>query len=351
MFAQENNAKYTYSSGAEIFTGFIVKHHDVIGDLILGHPSGFRLGFQRHSYGSKAWEQRYGYPTFSSTLSYYDLKNDDVLGKIVALNVGLGFHLNDITRSKNDIQIYLGYGLAYFNNTYDRETNNKNTVISAHLPWNVNLRLGYDRQLTNRLNVGATLQWSHFSNGSRTVPNYGLNIVSVNMGATYQFQVAKPIYQKDLKMVKNYNPKSYLNIDFRMGATARKPVGAGASPYFAMSVFWNKRLNNKSIVDAGVEGFMNKGLEEEIKNNPTLIEGNPDYKAIGLMIGHELILEKLAFVTQVGFYVYKPFNPTENIYAKIGLKYYITDNIFCSFILKTHYGVAEVMEYGIGYRL
>lgn len=351
MFAQENNVKYTYSSRAEIFTGFIVKHHDVIGDLILGHPSGFSLSFNRQSYGDKAWEQRYGYPTLSSSLSYYDLKNDDVLGKIVAINVGLGFHLNDITQSKNDIQLYMGYGLAYFNNPYDSETNNKNTVISSHLPWNVNLRMGYNRQITRRLNAGVTIQVSHFSNGSRTVPNYGLNIVSANFGASYLLQADKPKYQNELRLVKKYNPKSYFNIDFRMGATARKPVGAGASPYFAMSVFWNKRLSNKSIIDAGIEGFMNKGIEEEIKNNPTLIEGNPDYKAIGLMVGHELIFEKLAFVTQVGLYIYKPFNPTENIYTKIGLKYYITNNIFGSFILKTHYGVAEVMEYGIGYRL
>jgi len=351
LFAQENNAKYTYSSGAEIFKGFIIQHHDVIGDLIRGHPTGISLKFNRHSYGNKAWEQRYGYPTFSSSLSYYDLKNDNVLGKIVALNIGLGFHLNDITSSKNDIQLYLGYGLAYFNNSYDPETNNKNTVISSHLPWNVNLRLGYKRQITRRLNAGVTIHVSHFSNGSRTVPNYGLNIVSANLGASYMLQADKPSYQKDLKLVKSYNTKSYFNIDYRMGGTARKPVGAGSSPYFAMSVFWNKRISNKSIIDAGVEGFMNKGIEEEIKNNPTLIEGIPDYKAIGLMVGHELILEKLAFVTQVGVYVYKPFNPTEKIYAKIGLKYYITDHIFGSFILKTHYGVAEVMEYGIGYRL
>ena len=90
MFAQENNAKYTYSSGAEIFSGFIVKHHDVIGDLIKGHPSGISLNFSRNSYGDKAWEQRYGYPTLSASLSYYNLKNDDELGKIVSIKCRLG---------------------------------------------------------------------------------------------------------------------------------------------------------------------------------------------------------------------------------------------------------------------
>jgi hypothetical protein len=350
ILAQENNAKYTYSSGAEIFSGFIVKHHDVIGNLIKGHPSGVRLNFNRNSYGDKAWEQRYGYPTLTASLSYYDLKNDDVLGKIVSINLGLGFHLNDITSSKNDIQLYFGYGLGYFNNPYDSENNNKNTVISSHLPWSVNLRMSYDRKIANRLKVGAAIQVSHFSNGSRSVPNYGMNIISANIGAKYLFQVERPTYKKDLRLVKKYNSKSYINIDFRMGATAKKPVGAGASPYFAMSVFWNKRISNKSIIDAGIEGFMNKGIEAEIANNQSLIEGDPDYKAIGLMVGHELILEKLAFITQVGIYIYKPFNPSEKIYAKIGLKYYFTENIFGSFILKTHYGVAEVMEFGIGYR-
>ena len=350
IFAQENNAKYTYSSGAEIFNGFIVKHHDVIGNLIKGHPSGFRLNFNRNSYGDKAWEQRYGYPTLSGSISFYDLKNDAELGKIVALNAGLSFHLNDITRSKNDIRLYFGYGLAYFNNPYDHENNNTNTVISSHLPWSVNLKLGYTRQVSKRIDAGATIQVSHFSNGSSSVPNYGLNIVSINIGANYHFQVDKPMYKDNLRLVKTYNPKSYFNIDFRMGATARKPVGAGASPYFAMSVFWNKRLNNKSIIDTGIEGFMNKGIEAEIANNQSLIEGNPDYKAVGLMVGHELILEKLAFVTQVGVYIYKPFYPGERVYAKIGLKYYFTENIFASYILKTHYGVAEVMEFGIGYR-
>ena len=95
---------------------------------------------------------------------------------------------------------------------------------------------------------------------------------------------------------------------------------------------------------------MNKGLEAQIKINSDVSEGKPDYKAVGVMVGHELLLGKLALVTQLGFYVYRPYSPNERIYSKVGLKYYFSENIFGSFILKTHYAVAEVMEYGIGYR-
>ena len=349
-FAQEDETNYTYSAGAEVFSGFIVKHHNVMGHLITDHPTGFRLKFNRESYGYKAWEQRYNYPTFSTSLSYYDLKNDEAIGKVVSLNLGLGFHLNNFTASKNDLQLYFGYGLAYFSRTYEKETNNINTVISTSLNWSVSLRLGYTRQVTDRLMLGAALQFSHFSNAARKVPNYGLNIVNANLGAYYIFNKHKPAYQYDRKMLHDYSTKSYVNIDFRFGLTEYKPVGSGTFPYYALSVFWNKQVNRKSILDAGIEGYMNKGLEAEIENKSKPNEDTPDYKAVGIMIGHELVINKLVFVTQLGFYIYKPHISNERFYSKVGLKYYFSENIFGSFILKTHDAVAEVMEYGIGYR-
>ena len=68
LSAQENIAKYTYSLGADLFTGIIVKHHEDIGHLVTGNPSGIRVNFSRYSYGARAWEQRYGNPTFSATV-------------------------------------------------------------------------------------------------------------------------------------------------------------------------------------------------------------------------------------------------------------------------------------------
>ena len=56
-------------------------------------------------------------------------------------------------------------------------------------------------------------------------------------------------------------------------------------------------------------------------------------------------------ILQLGVYVYKPYKPEEWLYTKIGLKYYFTDNIYGSMILKSHFATAEVLEFGIGYRL
>lgn len=350
-FAQENVAKHNYSYGAEIFTGYIIKHHDVIGHLVQGHPSGVRLNFNRNSYGAEAWEQYYGYPTLVASLSYFDLKNDDVLGKIIAANIGYGFHLNNYAESKNDFQAYLGIGVAYLTNPYQKENNNKNTLISSHFPMNVDIRLGYYRQISSRINLGLALEFSHFSNGSSSVPNYGMNIISLNVGAKYRFETDDLDYKTDKKEDRNFNRKSYLNFDFRMGKVELFPVGSGSEPYYAISTFWNKRVSRKSILAAGVEFFINMAYEKEIQNHQSIVALSPDYKSFSLMVGHELLLNKIALITQLGVYVYKPYKPEDWLYIKIGLKYYFTEHIFASYMLKSHFAVAEVLEFGIGYRL
>jgi len=351
VFAQDNVAKYNYSYGAEIFSGFIIKHHDVIGHLVQGHPSGVRLNFNKHSYGAKAWEQYYGYPTLIASLSYFDLKNDAQLGKIIAANIGYGFHLNNYIDNKNDFQAYMGIGIAYLTNPYDPEFNNKNTLISSNFPMNVDLRVGYYRQISERINIGLALEFSHFSNGSSSVPNFGMNIITLNVGAKYQFKAEDIAFKTDKKEARNFNRKSYFNFDFRMGKVELFPVGSGSEPYYAISTFWNKRISRKSILDAGVEFFINTAYQKEIINHQSIVALSPDYKSVGLMVGHELLLNKIALVTQLGVYVYKPYKPEDWLYAKIGLKYYFTENIFASYILKSHFAVAEVLEFGIGYRL
>ena len=350
ILAQENKAQYTYSVGADVFGGFIIKHRDVIGHLIKGHPTGVRLSFNRYSYGHKAWEQRYGYPTFSVIFSYYDLKNDEVLGRAMTLNTGLSFHLNNHTQSKNDFQAYLGFGLAYVTKTYNEDTNNKNILVSAPFPWSINLKLAYDRQLSPRVKIGTAVQLSHFSNAARKLPNLGLNVLNLNFGARYMLFTEKPAYKTDKLTVRDYSDKIYFNADIRIGFNEKKPIGSGVSPYYAVAAFWNKRVSGKSIVDAGLEGFFNKAYKAEIENKQPLIKGYPDYRSFAFMVGHELILRKLALVTQVGVYFYKPYNPGDRVYFKVGLKYYFTEHVYASLILKSHYAVAEVLEYGIGIR-
>ena len=61
--------------------------------------------------------------------------------------------------------------------------------------------------------------------------------------------------------------------------------------------------------------------------------------------------ELISIETQLGYYVYKPFDYEIDIYQRIGAKYYLYKNIFTGIGLKTHGGRAEAIEATLGVRL
>ncbi|MCY1373005.1 hypothetical protein D9M69_602520 [compost metagenome] len=68
-------------------------------------------------------------------------------------------------------------------------------------------------------------------------------------------------------------------------------------------------------------------------------------------MGHELFVNKLSLETQFGYYTYAPLDYLDPIYQRLGLKYYLMDEIFMGVALKTHAAKAEALEFGIGVRL
>jgi hypothetical protein len=81
------------------------------------------------------------------------------------------------------------------------------------------------------------------------------------------------------------------------------------------------------------------------------VSGNEDYRRVGLFAGHELFINKTSIETQLGYYVYYPFNFEGRTYIRIGLKHYFGNNIFGAVTLKSHGAKAEAVELGIGVRL
>ncbi len=346
----QQSAKYSYSLGGEVFEGFILRHHEYLGHLIKGRPAGFEISFKQQTNGTKAWEANYGYPEIAYNISYYDLKNDAQLGKVIALSTGMGFHLLGKPPFKSDFQFYFGMGLAYSTNPYNKENNNLNNVISTPITYNGNVRLTYYQSFGKRMKVGAGLKFTHFSNGSFKLPNNGLNIVTANLMASYkltssisEFKTAKENYSLDKKV--------YYGAVFRIGFAEAPPVGSGVKPVYAFSLIAQKRVSLKSMLEVGVEGFANQAIKLEIENSFDEAFVGTDYKQLGIMVGHQLVVNKLTVITQVGFYVYKPYYPNDRVYQRVGLGYFFTDHLYGNLTLKTHFAVAEVIEYGIGYRL
>ena len=349
-FAQQS-PKYSYSLGAEVSNGIIHRHHEYIGHLIKGMPVGIELSLQKSTYGAKAWEANFGYPDVDFKISYYDLRNKEQLGHVVALSTGMAFHLLGKAPFKNQLQFYFGMGVAYATNSYNQEYNNLNNVISSRLSYNGNLKLAYHHQFGERLNAGVGLKITHFSNGSVKLPNNGLNLVSLNVMTSYKISKGKPDYISPPEKVQKIDKRVRFGAVFRIGWAESSPPGSGVKPVYSLGFIAQKRVSQKSILDVGIEGFANKAIEYEVTHSHSFDGDTLDYRKIGFMFGNELVVNKLVLVTQLGVYLYNPYAPQNSLYTRLGLKYYFTDKLFASFSLKTHFAVAEVIEYSVGFRL
>ena len=120
-----------------------------------------------------------------------------------------------------------------------------------------------------------------------------------------------------------------------------------------MNNYIDKRLNGKSAINGGIDFFYSLALKEAIENDDTFANENaPDFKRIGLTLGHELFISQISILVQLGYYIYRPYKAVDPVYQRYGLKFYTNNNkLFFALNLKTHGAVAEMAEFGIGTRL
>ena len=350
----KNKRSYTYTIGANVFRGFIMKHDHRIGHLIREHPVGLELFINKNTYGKKSWQQLYNYPDIGFSLAYFDFKVPE-LGKVIASTVYLDFYLK--RWKKSEMIFKVGTGLGFSTNPYDRETNNKNNVIGSTITFTLQGRLGYNFQINDRLRLTPALTISHFSNGAFKMPNKGINIISANLGFSYLLGeqsrpelTGSPI---DENFDTNKDKKLHYNFSVFGGVREIIPIGGDKHPFINTVLYVDKKVSKRSALLLGGDFFYSWAVKQEIKTARGLEgEEKPDYKRAAITVGHELLVSKISLITQLGVYIYKPFKSSgKPVYQRYGLKYYFNDKLFSGVFLRAHYGVAQNVEWGLGIRL
>lgn len=351
LFAQ-NKAEGNYTVDASYFYGNIVPHRKSIQHLITGHPEGVIISFNKKTFGKKEWERVYNYPDWGFSFQYEDMKNQS-LGEMYGLYGHYNFYF-----LKRHLLFRIGQGIAYNTNPYDKETNFRNYAYGAAIMPSTYFMLNFNHaDICQGIGVQAGLSFIHHSNASRKAPNTSTNTFAVNVGLNYTFNRNENIeYILSQKDTIDYKEPIKYNIAFRGGVNESDVIGSGQYPYYALSVYADKRFTRKSAFQLGVDFFWPKYLEEYIKYKAVAypeenVDGTTDYRKIGAFVGYELFINKLSVEAQAGVYVYEPFKYTGSLYQRVGMKYYISKPIFTGVALKTHGAKAEVLEFTIGARL
>ncbi len=347
--AQEN--KDTHAVEVHFLRGNILPHTPEIYHLITGHPEGVMLHYARQTHGSQEWQTAYNFPDYGLYFLYQDFKNE-ILGKNYALGAHYKFYFLD-----RHLTLQVGQGIGMTTHPYDKYTNSKNRAFGSRYMGNTNFMLGYKKdRIFGGLGLEAGLFFTHFSNGRTKSPNSGINTYGLSLGLNYDFDSKLSMPRDSVVPMKQFSERVKFNAVFRYGFNESYVIGSGQKPFYHLGVYADKRINRKSALQLGVDFFATTSIQEYIRYRSIAypyenLDSNTDYRRVGVFVGHELFINRLSIETQVGYYVYRPFDLDKPYYDRVGFKYYWTPKLYTGVAVKTHGFLAEAIEYGLGVRL
>ncbi len=350
MFSQEEDPNL-FNVDASYFYGTILEHNPDISHLITDHPTGLILSYNKKTYGFKDWESRYNYPDWGFSFIHQDMKNQ-YLGENYSLYAHFNFYF-----FKRNLNLRIGQGIAYATNPYDKEDNFINNAYGSDLLSTTYLMFNYKKEnIYKGFGLHAGISVIHYSNANVKAPNNSTNTFVFNVGANYLFNHEnEPEYIPSSEVKKFTEPIKY-NLAFRTGINESDVIGTGQYPFYNFSFYADKRINRKSALQIGTDVFFAEFLKELIYYYsvafPELdVSGDEDWRRLGIFVGHELFINKMSFITQLGYYVYYDYDFEGRVYNRIGLKRYFGDKFFGALTLKSHGAKAEAVEFGFGVRL
>ncbi|WP_452221752.1 acyloxyacyl hydrolase [Lacinutrix salivirga] len=347
VFGQKENP---FTLDANFFYGNIAEHNQDISHLITGHPTGVILSYNKKTFGLEGWESDYNFPDYGASFIYQDLKNE-FLGD----NYGVYAHYN-FYFFKRHLMFRIGQGLAYNTNPYDKVRNFRNNAFGTRILSSTYLMLNYKAEnIFNGFGFQTGLSLIHYSNANIKAPNSSINSIAFNIGVNYLLNESgqqEYIVKEPEKTKENVK----YNLVFRTGVNESDLINSGQYAFYIASAYADKRLSRKSAIQVGADVFFSNFLKTQIKYKSVAfpldnVSGDEDYKRVGIFVGHELFISKTSLITQLGYYVYYPFDFEGRVYNRVGLKRYFGQKWFGALTLKSHAAKAEAVEFGIGIRL
>ncbi|MFA7137619.1 MAG: acyloxyacyl hydrolase [Bacteroidales bacterium] len=326
--------------------GFIIPHHIELYALQTHFLSSeFSVGYL--SFGKSRWEYLYHFPRVGLSLWYSGFNNSDYIGKAFALHPYISFPLTGTTDSR--LCFRLGVGVGYLTKPYHPVENYKNIAIGSHLNAAINLKLEYQRKISDRVFFNAAADFQHFSNGSMRTPNFGLNSPGISAGFLYHPQRPNPFLKRKLLpelYAYEFDGKKFAYTAFTFY------VGIKDESFLA-----NDRLFASAIaldVMKPVSFKHSLGIGMDITRYTPL---HPDAPVIPLMKygingAWHMKLWLVSFDFNIGVDLFKPNTIyLGTMYEKMAFKYHFENGMFTYFGLKANYGRADFITFGMGYDL
>ena len=325
--------------------GFLIAHREYMANME-AHTFGVEVNYSSNYIGWKQADEGYKHLRWGTGLTYFNMGNKELNGHVLAWHIHVEANLKK--REKFQAALKFGSGIGYLDRPYNLISNKKNKAIGSKLNGNMQVmyKAYFDLSQKTSLVLGAGV--THYSNGNFKRPNLGVNMMHLDFGLLRKI---KFVDESRSKKLPELFPSSGFEI---MAAYARKQIAVADTRFFniySSSLLYYFKHNKNSNWRMGAEAFLDKTYPYTLFN-PASLKGlkAKDVTELALKVGHEFMFGRLAIVTDLGTYVYRPNDYKKRVYFAIGFNYCFGKGIIAQTRLKSHMAVADYFYWGGAYR-
>ena len=312
-----------------------------------------------------AWQSKdeevwgpYGFPSYGVGLYSGFLGDPLIFGNPNAIYGFIRFPISNPSR-RNEFAIEPSFGLTYNLNPFDPEENPLNDAIGASMAVYFSLDFGFAYKWTREMDIIYGLDFTHFSNGRSYQPNYGLNMLGLNLGLRYHFnadqrKVDKQLFPDELLQARYKRERRTANkkleknqsiiIHLALGTTQSDEDAGTDTRYgnFSGILDYQYKFNNMHGATAGFDYFVDNSLASDNPNDP-------DKYLIGIHGGYDFMFWRFTIGVHMGAYL-TDSRGKESYFVRPAFRYDISDRLFAQIGLKTNGFAADWVEWGIGFK-
>ena len=331
---------------ADMHTGFNIPVYKALGYIIKDDifAADISIGFQ--ATGKNYWEKLYNFPTTGAGFSAWSLGNRDILGNAYAV-----YGFTSVPFDKDPRRFSLNFkgsaGAAWLPLKFDLKENPLNRAIGSNCNIFIRLAIEGKYRLSPLCDLIAGAGLAHFSNGKTHSPNYGINTGTVSLGLNY-----------------NFNHNNYIRSDPEIPVPDKKLVhsifiSAGPKVYdnlygyrylsATLSYDMGKNINNLGKAGGGIDLFYDGSIGEALSERGVMEDRLIRLMRAGVHVSYSMRCNRMSAGLQAGYYLYSKSIVLTSIYNKIFLQYMFTKKIAGNVSIRSHWGKADCLEYGVGY--
>ncbi|GAB3937113.1 acyloxyacyl hydrolase [Larkinella terrae] len=297
-------------------------------------PLGVELSYSQLSLGRRAWENCQCFARVGGYVNYFTFRNPVPLGR--TMGAGLFFEPLIHYSGKLYFSVRALAGLTYLTRVYDPIKNPSNNHFSMPVSALIGASFTAHYRLNSQWNLAVGAVYNHISNAGTRLPNQGMNIPTVTLGAQYALQ---PVVFPDIRqwqparLTHRWIKRALLMGSVRvLPKTDKKPEMA--LPVFGINLVGGYRVTRSHAFTAGFELVDDRYFKEQVKTWG--LKREVDTRQATILAGYEFWQGRFIFAAHHGWNIIRPLKYKPATYQRYNLLYRFRSGITMGMSVKAY---------------